>query len=190
MDSETQKLERQKALEEKRMKLEKLKREREERAQQAAAAAAASSKNDANDKENKSNSRAEVDDLVNTLLSNGSGSGNENSSTSETSKVEIPATSNTQQNLSSQDCLPRISLEDKLSRLTVNKAVVHVDIAPTLIESYEKGTQTDANESEDPDCDTSLDGINVSPVKGSHRRLRLSTGSTSNDHHRFNERNP
>jgi hypothetical protein len=36
---------------------------------------------------------------------------------------------------------------------------VHVEICPEHTEVYEKETQTDALESEDPDGDTSMDGI-------------------------------
>jgi vancomycin resistance protein YoaR len=145
MDAEAQRVERQRALEEKRMKLEKLKREREERSRAQADESRAGAPIEP--KENIANvsTRAEVDDLVSSLLGD--------TKTKLTVPVTLPAEptaegSNFPANLSTAASSSSVatertstSLSEKLARLSLASAVVHIDIPPRECEAYDKEVQ-------------------------------------------------
>lgn len=141
MDADAQRVERQRALEEKRMKLEKLKREREERSRAQADESRVGPPTEP--KENIANvsTRAEVDDLVSSLLGDSK------------TKPTVPATSpaegssfpaaiiTTASSSSGASEHTSALLSEKLARLSFVSAVVHIDILPREREAYEKEVQ-------------------------------------------------
>ena len=122
------------------------------------------------------NSRAQVDELVNSLLSTKNKTASEDEATiisSESLSTEAL------HNIGESGLVPLVR-ERREMILSVTTGIYRVDIPPRVPEAYEKGTQTDVFEFDygGADGDTSIDGISFSPTsKGSHRRMRLSAGS-------------
>ena len=144
MAEDSQRAERQRALEEKRNKLDRLKREREERNQQQAANAQASAAAAEKEKNEKENSRAQVDDLVNSLLqtsvSDASAKNDDDNYSSSNNNITSPASSDRGSAGNSS------RTHQRAVELTVKMGVSRIDIPPRVPEVYEKGSQTDVFE--------------------------------------------
>ena len=181
MSEDSLRAERQRVLEEKRKKLEKLKRDRAEKEKAAAEAAA----------------KAEsVDRLVDSILGPKKTSGHESVTSSTFNSFLSSQGSLESNNSTSSSSSGNVSNKGptRTVNLSVAMKVCHVDIPPRPVEKYEKGAQTDVFEFDygDADEDTAIDGLSLSPsrhgqIAGSHRRMRLSSGSANehvNQHHR------
>lgn len=153
--------------EDKKMKIERLRRERAERSQGSSSAPSTSS------------ARAEVDDLVNSLLPQAN-----SLSLATTEQTNVTDVSSADVAYSGKNVDP---LQEKRKALSICKAVVQHNILPKSVETYNKECQTDATDFDHNDVYDSLTGnieMSESPLKSmsmATKRRSLPRKSTSAD---------